>query len=286
MNRAIAASLAVCAFGLTGSGSNKGARIFAPGVISTLEYESHPAFSPDGKLLLFVKSNPDFGQWKIYQSRRTRSGWAAPVLASFSGNGFDADPYFSPDGRTLYFISTRTAADKPKKDLDVWKVSRKGNDWGIPERLPSPINSPAAEWFPRPQRDGSVFFGSAREGGFGATDIYHAVRRRKSWSVQNLGASVNSADDEYEFEVSPNGKSAIMMAAREGGAGGDLYELQRSSNGWSSPRHLSPDINGPGLEVGPLYSRDGKTLYFSSRRTEKRLGDIYSIPASAVHDNP
>ncbi len=282
MNRAIAASLALCAVGLTGSVSNKGAQIFAPGVISTLEYESHPTFSPDGRLLLFVKSNPDFGEWKIYQSKRSRSGWAAPVPASFSGNGFDADPYFSPDGRTLYFISTRTTVDKPKKDLDVWKVSRKGDDWGTPERLSAPINSPAAEWFPRPQRDGSVFFGSDREGGFGATDIYRAARRHRNWSVENLGASVNSADDEYEFEVSPDGKSAIMMAARKGGAGGDLYLLRRLSRGWSSPRRLNSDINGPGLEVGPLYCRDGKTLYFSSRRTDKSLGDIYSIPTSAL----
>ena len=256
--------------------------IFEPGRISTAGYESHPAFSPDGKLLLFVKSNPQFGGWKMYEATRAAGGWSEPRLANFSGEFLDADPQFSPDGRHVYFISTRTAPDKPRKDLDIWVVSRTATGWGTPERLPAPINSEGAEWFPRIQRDGGLYFGSDRPGGFGATDIYRAVRRRDGWKVTNLGKPVNSSGDEYELELAPNGKVAILMAARPPQTSGDLYRTIRNRKGWSEPQLLGPTINGPGLEVGPLITRDGKSLYFSSRRSDERLGDIYVAPLSAL----
>jgi hypothetical protein len=34
--------------------------IFAEGVVSTGDFDSHPAFTPDGKTLYFVRSTPNF----------------------------------------------------------------------------------------------------------------------------------------------------------------------------------------------------------------------------------
>lgn len=34
--------------------------IFAEGVVSTGDYDSHPAFTPDGKTLYFLRSTPNF----------------------------------------------------------------------------------------------------------------------------------------------------------------------------------------------------------------------------------
>jgi Tol biopolymer transport system component len=282
MTRIPTVRLAAAALCLLAAKNSAGPQIYAPGSISTPEYESHPAFSPDGKLLLVVKSTPEFSGWKIYESSRSRSGWSAPVLASFSGEFLDADPQFSRDGRRVYFISTRTAPDKARKDLDIWVVTRTAAGWGVPERLPAPINSAGAEWFPRIQPDGSLYFGSDRPGGLGATDIYRAVRTSKGWQVSNLGAPVNSAADEYELELSPDGKIGILMAARDPSTQGDLYRIARTKNGWSQPQRLGPGFNGPGLEVGPLISRNGKLLYFSSRRSAERLGDIYVAPLAAA----
>lgn len=273
------AMLLSCACLCIGSSDTRGLTVLAPGVISTNEYESHPAFDPSGKLLLFVRSDPDFSNWQIWQSARTRSGWGSPRLADFSREGLNADPFFAPDRQNLYFISTRLAPGKTKHDLDIWVVRRLKSGWGTPERLPSPINSPAQEWFPRLQRDGSLYFGSDRPGGLGATDIYRARRTATEWDVANLGSPVNSAGDEYEFELAPNGKFAVLMAA-DPNTSGDLYLVCRSGAAWSARRQLEPEINTPALEVGPLFTRDGRHLYFSSRRSDPRLGDIYRIAIS------
>lgn len=274
-------TLAVLACGLLAA-RDSAPIIFAPDSISTAGYESHPAFRPDGKTLLFVRRNRDFSGWRIYQSTRSAGKWSTPDAVGFVGDGADADPQFSPDGRRVYFISSRTAPGKASKDIDIWVVERMGLGWSVPERLPAPINSPGAEWFPRMQRDGTLYFGSDRPGGLGATDIYRAIPNGDGWRVINLGAPVNSAGDEYEFELSPNGTLGILMAARDPGTGGDLYRTRRSGGVWSPPKPLSDAVNTSGLEVGPLITRDGKTLYFSSRRGEARLGDIYSLPMASV----
>jgi len=109
--------------------------LFAPGVISTGEYESHAAFSPDGGTLYFLKNTADFGHWTIVSSHLRSGNWTAPEVVPFSGRYSDADPFVTPDGSKLYFISTRPVDGKPKEDLDIWIVEKKGEAWGEPRNL-------------------------------------------------------------------------------------------------------------------------------------------------------
>lgn len=69
--------------------------MFGEGLISTGDYESHPAFTPDGKTLYFVKSNPTFDFWTIVVSHLVNGKWSAPETAPFSGQYADADPGIS-----------------------------------------------------------------------------------------------------------------------------------------------------------------------------------------------
>ena len=104
--------------------------LFAPGIISTGGFESHPAFTPDGRTLYFVKSTPSFSFWTICVSRLANGRWSEPEVAPFSGQYSDADPFITRDGRQLYFISTRplTSGGAPK-DLDIWVMDREGAGW-------------------------------------------------------------------------------------------------------------------------------------------------------------
>ncbi|HTF65417.1 MAG TPA: hypothetical protein VK638_22305, partial [Edaphobacter sp.] len=89
--------------------------------------------------------------------------------------GLEADPYFDHDGSTLYFISSRSTGSSSSADLDMWVARREQSGrWGKPVKLPEPVNSNYAEWFPRPASDGWLYFGSRRPGGFGKDDIWKA----------------------------------------------------------------------------------------------------------------
>ncbi len=72
--------------------------VFAPGVISTGDYEVCPQFSPDGTTFYFVKSTPDANFWTIVFSRYESGKWSVPQVAPFSGHYSDADEFISRDG--------------------------------------------------------------------------------------------------------------------------------------------------------------------------------------------
>ncbi|HYV19466.1 MAG TPA: hypothetical protein VFC25_10615 [Verrucomicrobiae bacterium] len=267
--------------------------LFADGVVSTGAFETHPAFTPDGKTLYFVRSTPQFTDWKIYVSRWSDGRWTTPEMAPFSGRDRDADPYVTADGRQLFFISDRPVDGKPKEDTDIWVMSRSKGGWGEPRHLGPPVNSDGNEWLPRPAANGTLYFGSDRPGGLGKTDLYRSRRTASGYGpAENLGPAVNSEADEYEPCIAPDESFLVFMADGRPDAvgGGDLYIASRNGDSWTPPRNLGPAINRPGLDIAPYLSPDGRYFFFASARRDPAipkgqrpdisrngLGDIYQI---------
>ena len=271
--------------------------LFAEGIVSAGAFDSHPAFSPDGHEVYFVRSTPQFSDWKIYVSRYRAGGWEAPAMASFSGRYRDADPYITPDGKRLYFISDRPIVGEDKKDMDIWVMERGSSGWGEPRRLPAPINSAADEWYPHIAASGALYFGSGRPGGLGQTDLYRARATATGYDEpENLGASVNTAEDEYEPWIAPDESYLIFNAFRSGGrGGGDLYISFAREGGWTPAKELGAAINTAGLEISPTVSPDGRYFFFASARkkgdwaegerpdrAQNGLGDIYQMDLDAL----
>jgi Tol biopolymer transport system component len=242
----------------------------APG-ISSDQFESHAAFDPRGTDLYFVRSTPRFEGWRIFVSHCEATGWSKPESPVFAGDGVEADPWFTPDGRTLYFISTRSTDGVKRKDLDIWRVERAADGkWGTPLRLPEPVNSTAQEWCPRLAPEGSLYFGSGRPGGQGKTDIWRARPDGKGgWTVSNLGPNLNTAGDEYEPLISPDGASMIFMAD------GGLWESKRTGDSWSPRVKLPPEIDVNGSEIGAAFSPSGNTLLFARDLGGKESGEFF-----------
>ncbi len=227
-----------------------GVEPWTPAGISSPQFESHAAFDPQMGDFYFVRSSPSFEGWRILVTRCGGNGWSAPAPPAFAGDGFEADPYFTPDGRTLYFISSRTTDGVKRSDLDIWRVDRNAAGvWGVPVRLPAPVNSTGPEWFPRPAPDGWLYFGSKREGGLGGNDIWRARSENGGrWVVENLGPAINTKGDEYEPLPSPDGTRMIIMA------GDGLYESRRTPTGWTPRVKLPPEVNVNGTEIGAVFS--------------------------------
>ena len=246
-------------------------RPWKPPGISSPKFESHPAFDPKTGDFYLVRSSPQFAGWRIVVSRCDGEKWSTPGPLPFAGDGVEADPYFTADGRTFYYISARTVPGVAVKNLDIWRADRgDSGSWGAPTRLPEPVNSPGAEWFPRPGPDGWLYFGSDRPGGLGATDIWQArPDSTGKWAVENLGPAVNTAGDEYEPLPAPDGSRMILMAD------GDLYESRWTANGWAPRTKLGPDVNTDGLEVGPVFSPSGKSLLFARDTNSPDSGEFF-----------
>ena len=281
--------------------------VFADGIISTGDFDSHPAFTPDGKTVYFVRSTPTFSLWTILLSRFKNGRWNTPEVAPFSGQYSDADPFITPDGTHLYFISNRPVAGKSKQDLDIWVMEKTGAGWTEPKNLGAPVNSPGSEWYPTVAANGTLYFGSDREGGKGRTDIYRCRLSGGRYSeAENLGDAINTQFNEFEALIAPDESYLILMAGgrAEGRGGFDLYISFNRDGTWTKPRNLGEKINSIGNEYSPTISPDRKYFFwtsarsFTDRQLEKRLnyrelmsklrsprnglGDIYYIDFSAL----
>ncbi len=256
-------------------------KLWTPEEISTEEYESSPAFTPDGSELFFMRADQRFRNYRLLWSRCTPSGWSTPVPPPFAAAApvQEGDPFVTPDGRRIYFISSRYAfgASGINDDFDIWYAERKADgSWsGQAERLPAPVNTTASELLPRVTRDGALYFGSSRPGGLGDTDIYEGRRNEGGeWSVANLGGPVNSAHSEYEAAVSLDGQTLVVVADR--GDRSHLYLFSRSGTRapWVERSRLQglPSV----FQVGPLLSPNADRVLFAQAFGD-RSGEMFLL---------
>lgn len=255
-----------------------------PARISSPLFESHAAFDPRTRDLYFVRSSKDFSGWRILTSHCGAEGWSEPAPPPFAGDGLEADPWFTPDGSSLYFISTRsTDGVVQPKNLDIWRMDRgAAGKWGTPRRLPEPVNSAAAEWFPRLAEDGWLYFGSSRPGGLGKNDIWRARQDASGkWRVEDLGPAINTTGDEYEPLPAPDGRRMVIMAAD------GLYEsLSDGKGGWLPKHKLGPDVDVNGSEIGAAFSPSGRSMLFARDVKGELSGEFFLQRATPPEDWP
>jgi hypothetical protein len=151
--------------------------------------------------------------------------------------------------------------------------------WGPPvsaESIPgtsSELNTSFQDGCPIQSPDGlSLYMASNRPNGLGGLDIWVARRASKGapfGAPVNLGAPVNSVQD--DFCPSPiAGGWFFFVSTRPGGCGdADIYVTRPAGAGWWQPLHLGCNVNTAGQEASPylLTRRNGRVaLYFSSNR--------------------
>lgn len=152
------------------------------------------------------------------------------------------------------------------------------------------INSPAAEYSPV-YLDGELYFTSSRFGGkiykatgTSFTNLYKVKTqgaRVDVNSINSLGEEINSANtNDGCIAFSPDGQTMVYAKGNSGRKKGaediDLYISRFRRGAWSKPT-LMRVSDGKSWDSTPAFSKDGRTLYFSSTRRGSIGGtDLYA----------
>ncbi len=142
--------------------------------VNSQHYESHPAISPDGKILMFSSDRPnsigDIDLW--YAARDGENLWSEPINAGAGVNtkATDYTPYFLPN-QSLLFASNGHNKDRTDFDIIVAEYDSTSKTWINPSAYSYPINSEADETGPAIYNN-IIYLASNRRGGCGGKDIY------------------------------------------------------------------------------------------------------------------
>ena len=166
----------------------------------------------------------------IYESHLSGSEWTEPISLGEPVNSPDKEPSacISPDGETIYFVSNRTGG---LGGFDIWYCTKNSDGkWGEAINIGEPINSIADEDGLFINSDGkTLFFSSKGHNSMGGYDVFMSVLNptTKVWSMpNNLGPSINTAEDDLYFVMEANGKNGYFSSSRPGGFGEkDIYHI-------------------------------------------------------------
>ena len=249
--------------------------LFAPGLITGSYQTRDVAISPNGKEIYFGARISRY--YTIFVIKRDENGWSDPSVLEHMENPdyMNIEPALSYDGSRFFFLSSRpdSIAGIEEGQQDIWVMDKTDDGWGEPYNLGPPVNTEQPGYYPSLTADGSIYFTRNEPNSSNIAYIYRSRYVNGSYQEpEKLPAQVNSGLSHYNAFVSPDESFIIVpTAGREDSYGGtDYYIIFRNRDDtWSEPINLGDKINTPDtFEYSAYLSRDGKYLFFMSRRFE------------------
>ena len=292
--------------------------------ISTAERnEILPVISPDNEHIYYTIEYDEYvkGDFAVHHEQL----FANSTRVSFRENFLEGKPLEEPfnlgpkyGGATLslnnkemficaciqnggYFNCDLYVSENQKKTITL---KREGKDfdttfysWSPLKNLGPNINGPQT-WEAQPSLSGdgkTLYFASARPGGYGKIDIYYSNRNEDgSWSkAKNMGKPINSSESDKSPFIHTDSRTFYFVSEssdyRWGAGDFDIFYTQQNEETliWEEPKNIGYPINSEEAEESLIVSVDGHYGYFSSTRKEGLGGkDIFyfEIPEEAKPD--
>lgn len=196
--------------------------------------ESTPVFTKDGLHMYFTRNNylnkkqgsddNEVTLLKLYEASLKDGKWGNVKELPFNSDQFScAHPALSVDEKILYFASNMPGTIG---ESDLFKVSiREDGSFGEPENLGESINTEKRETFPFISKNNELYFSSNGHLGLGGLDVF--VTSLNGYGViKNVGAPVNSKQDDFSFYIDVSKNQGYFSSNREGGLGADdIYKF-------------------------------------------------------------
>lgn len=256
--------------------------------------ELKPLLSPDGNTLFFSRQNhpdntggisDDEDIW--FSLRDSLSGnWtlAQNLGRPLNNRGPNFISSIAEDGQSMLLLLGNAYYSKNRMTNGISMSTRQDNgSWSDPVNLQIVDDynrSDKANYFMAPDNQ-TILMSVDRKDTYGGRDLYVSFKQKDgNWSrPKNLGASVNSADDEASPFLSSDGKTMFFSSKGFSGFGGfDIYLSRRLDDTWekwSEPENLGFTFNSNQDDIFFNFTETDEYAYFTRGTPDNT--DIYRV---------
>lgn len=197
-------------------------------------HEATPVFTKDGKTMYYTKNELKDnkstkaldGLYKLYKAVFENGKWVDKGMLAIAGSegARIAHPTLSLDEKTLYFAAEMKQGFGQS---DIYSIALNSDgSVGLPINLGSKINSEGRESYPFITENNLLIFASDGHPGFGGFDLMALDLTDETAPIINLGATINSTEDDFNFVQKAGTNEGVFSSNRIGGKGDDdLYNF-------------------------------------------------------------
>ncbi|WP_339773813.1 hypothetical protein [uncultured Paraglaciecola sp.] len=237
---------------------------FAPGIVSTENYELTGVFTPNMKEFYLIRDGGKYEKPSLVVFKNENNRWSESVISDRVGT-----PVISPDGKTMH--------------LSKQYRTRNETGWSDVKSLGSPFDDLPIMRLTASSK-GTYFFDEFKSDFTG--DIrYSRLVDGKYEEPKLLNQNINGGKSFHPF-IAPDESYLIFDGKREGGYGGsDLYiSYRQKDSSWGAPINLGDKINTEAWEAVASVTPDGKYLFFNRNMNPGNYNnvDIFWVDAQFI----
>jgi hypothetical protein len=216
----------------------------------------------------------------VYQSLKDQDKWGVPTQISGSVNtkSHDACVGLSSDGVQLFIYRGIVNGG------DLYECKKEGDLWLTPKPI-NKVNTSFHETSACLTQDGKTLYltSDRQDKTIGMRDIFIShLDNAGEWSEpENIGATINTSNDEEGVSISPDGNTLYFSSTGHNTMGGfDMFKSVYQNGKWSTPENLGYPLNTPDDEmyIQVFTGPNSEHGYFSAIRKECiGSSDIFSF---------
>ncbi|WP_282079149.1 hypothetical protein [Aquimarina algiphila] len=240
---------------------------FAPGIVTTADWEVSGVFTPDIREFYFIRESKETKKQELVVFQYQNNEWQESVVSPRVGT-----PFIAPDGMTMHLGRKYRERTETGDWSELKKLDPSFEEIQIMRLTASSKGTYVFDEIGMPNGDGVI--------------RYSRLIDEKREKPKPFGKEINTGRMNAHPFIAPDESYLIWDGERDSGYGdSDLYiSFQQQDGSWGAAINLGDKVNTEGWEAVACVTPDGKYLFFNRNMNPENYDnvDIFWVDAQII----
>ncbi|WP_282087261.1 hypothetical protein [Aquimarina algiphila] len=240
---------------------------FAPGIVTTADWEVSGVFTPDIREFYFIRESKETKKQELVVFQYQNNEWQESVVSPRVGT-----PFIAPDGMTMHLGRKFRERTETGDWSELKKLDPSFEEIQIMRLTTSSKGTYVFDEIGMPNGDGIIRYSRLIDG-----------KREKP---KPFGKEINTGRMNAHPFIAPDESYLIWDGERDSGYGdSDIYiSFKQQDGSWGAAINLGDKVNTEGWEAVACVTPDGKYLFFNRNMNPENYDnvDIFWVDAQII----